>query len=419
MKKLVCCLALFCAFFADAQPRREDIYTDFVVYGKRQRLFKDLQDNTIGGTFSRTLTKENEHRFESACWATAQFQFRNEIVFTGLSKMAASYDSLEYDTRRAFLEASYAVYPNEFTDTIFSLLQRETDPKLFAMCAVYLYRQRPDTERRNQLLIKMVESFPDYETHPLLLALQDHLNQPAQVPALPSVKELSQHFRKLGLKVIFSFQRWNRDYPGLAFVQNSDGSWVRRADGRLMAFEQLARSGSSLPYFLTNGNTPQGVYSITGTAVARNQFIGPTPNLQMMMPFEDSLAKFYHHLTALNNDTLLLYQSLLPASWKNYAPVWESYRAGKIGRTEIIAHGTTIDPEYFKGKPYYPLTPTLGCLCAKELWNVTSGRLLVSEQFNLYAAFTATPGQKGFLVVINLDNQSRAVTREEIEQLIK
>lgn len=419
MKKLVCCLALFCALYAEAQPRREEIYTDFVIYGKRQRLYKDLQENTIGGTFSRVLTKDNEHRFESACWATAQFQFKNETVFSGLSKMAASYDSLEYDTRRAFLEAAYAIYPNEFTDTMFSILHRETDPKLFAMSAVYLYRQKPDTERRNELLIAMVEHFPEYETSSLLMALQDYLNQSTTIPALPSVKELSQHFRKLGLKVIFSFQRWNRDYPGMAIVQNSDGSWVKRADGRLMVFEQLARSGSALPYFLTNGNTPQGIYAITGTAVARNQFIGPTPNLQLIMPFEDSLSRFYHHLEATDTDTLALYQSLLPLSWRNYRPMMESYRAGKIGRTEIIAHGTTIDPEYFKDKPYYPLTPTLGCLCAKEMWNVTSGRLLVSEQFNLYAAFTATPGQKGFLVVVNLDNQSRAVTREDIEQFLK
>ena len=96
----------------------------------------------------------------------------------------------------------------------------------------------------------------------------------------------------------------------------------------------------------------------------------------------------------------------------------EAWKAGKIGRTEIIAHGSTIDPEYFRDKPFYPLTPTMGCLCAKELWNVTSGRLLVSEQFNLVSAYTSTAGQKGFLYVVNLDDQQKAVTREEIEKMI-
>ena len=137
------------------------------------------------------------------------------------------------------------------------------------------------------------------------------------------------------------------------------------------------------------------------------------------MPFEDSLEKFFEYKWDSSIAPLSAYQNLLPLSWKKYQPMTEAFYAGKIGRTEIIAHGTTIDPEYFKDKPYYPLTPTLGCLCAKELWNVTTGKLLVSEQFNLYSAFLSTPGNKGYLIVVNLDDQQKAVTREDIERLIK
>jgi hypothetical protein len=43
----------------------------------------------------------------------------------------------------------------------------------------------------------------------------------------------------------------------------------------------------------------------------------------------------------------------------------------------------------------------------------------VSEQFNLYSAFLSTPGNKGYLIVVNLDDQQKAVTREEIEKKIK
>jgi len=86
-----------------------------------------------------------------------------------------------------------------------------------------------------------------------------------------------------------------------------------------------------------------------------------------------------------------------------------------VGRTEIIAHGTTIDPEYFKDKPFYPLTPTMGCLCAKELWNPTSGHPLVSEQLNLVNTWLSTPGKKGYLYVINVDDRHEPVTRAEVE----
>ena len=404
-----------------AQPRREDIYTDFVFYNKRRRLEKDLRENIIAKTFEQTLTTDNEHKFESACWAISQFMFRNEMVESGFRKIIASYDSLQNDTRRAFLEAVYGIYPTEYEKEITDIFKKETEPKLFAMCALYLYRVNHSTESINTIKIKMVERFPDYDSTALLTELEKFLTQSQTLvkQSSPAIHELIRYQQQLGNKVIYSFQRWNRDYTGLAIVQNTDGSFVKREDGRIMIFEQLARSASDLPYFITNGNTPQGIYSIQGTAVAKNNYIGPTPNLQLIMPFEDSLQKFFLGKWDSSVAPLNAYQSLLPSSWRKYEPMMESFYAGKIGRTEIIAHGTTIDPEYFKGKPWYPLSPTLGCLCAKELWNVTSGRLLVSEQFNLYSAFTATTGQKGYLFVINLDDQQKAVSREEIEKLVK
>ena len=407
--------------FSIAQTRREDIYSDFVFYNKRKRLEKDLRENIIANTFSQILTKDNEHKFESACWAICQFQFRNAAIENGFTKIFASYDSLEYDTKRAFLEAVYAMYPIEYKEQIESIIAKEVHPKLFSICAVYLNRTNHSIETSNSIKIRMVEQFPDYDSTDLLVELERYLNYKPADPdhSTPPIIDLTRYQKEMGNKIIYSFQRWNRDYPGLAIVQNADGSFVRRADGRIMVFEQLARSGSSLPYFLTNGNTPQGIYRINGTAVARNNYIGPTPNIQLFMPFEDSLEKFFQYKWDSSIAPLTAYQDLLPASWKNYQPMTEAFYAGKIGRTEIIAHGTTIDPEYFKDKPYYPLTPTLGCLCAKELWNVTTGKLLVSEQFNLYSAFLSTPGNKGYLIVVNLDDQQKAVTREEIEKKIK
>lgn len=413
--------SLLIQFTAHGQMRREDIYTDYVFYNKRQRLDKDLRENTVGKTFSQPITEDNEHRFESACWAITQFQFRNETVENGFRKMFLSYDSLQYDTKRALLEAVYAVYPTEFASDIQKVIEKESQPKLFAMCAVYLFRKDNTVDNANNLKIKMVEQFPVYDSNDLLLELEKYLSYQEQFrkKATPSLQDLFKYQQQKGNKIIYSFQRWNRDYPGMAIVQNADGSFVTRSDGHIMIFEQLARSGSSLPYFLTNGNSPQGIYSILGTAVANNNFIGPTPNIQMIMPYEDSLKKFFHNDWDSSIVPMTAYQQLLPPSWRNYQPLTESFFAGKIGRSEIIAHGTTIDPEYFKDKPYYPISPTLGCLCAKEIWNVTSGRLLVSEQFNLYSAFTSTPGNKGYLIVINIDDQQKAVTREEVEAIVR
>jgi hypothetical protein len=96
----------------------------------------------------------------------------------------------------------------------------------------------------------------------------------------------------------------------------------------------------------------------------------------------------------------------------------EAFIAGKAGRTEIIAHGTTIDPDYFTDQPFYPISPTLGCLCSEELWNANNGKLALSEQLKLVNTFLRSPGDKGYLFVINLDNQQKAVSETELEKIV-
>ena len=408
-----------------AQSRREDIYSGFVLYDKRAWLQKDLRENVIGYTFAQAVDSNSEYRFESACLAISQFQLTGADVVHGFDKLFLQYDSLQYDTKRALLEAVYATYPGRYVQQVQQVFQKETHPKLFAMCAVYLFRNDTATNNINDIKIRMVEQFSNYDSIPLLLALEDHLNtyRSNKAHKTPDIAALFSYQAARKQKTIYSFQRWNRDYSGVAIVQDAAGRFMRHPDGRLMIFEQLARSASDLPYFITNGSTPQGIYSIQGTAVSKNTLIGPTPNLQLVMPNEGAWDKYFQlppweHWDS-TRDSMQSYLELLPPSWRKYAPMTEVFQAGLIGRSEIIAHGTTIDPEYFKNKPWYPLTPTNGCLCAKELWNVSNGRLLVSEQFNLVSAFMATPGGKGYLFVINLDDQQAPVTRAELERFVK
>jgi len=426
MKKwTIAALGLLLTTSIGAQMRREDIYTDFVLYEKRSLLQKDLRENAIANTFALAIDSNTEYKFESSCLAIAQFQLSGTDVSNGFEKMFLQYDSLQYDTKRALLEAVYAIYPTAFTQQVRNVFQKETHPKLFAMSASYLFRQDTTTANINDIKIRMVEQFSNYDSIPLLMALENHLNsyQAAKRQKTPDIPALFSYQASRKQKTVYSFQRWNRDYPGLAIVQDATGRFMRHPDGRLMIFEQLARSASDLPWFITNGSTPQGVYSIQGTAVSRNSLIGPTPNLQLLMPNENNWEKYFQYAPwdhwDSTRDSMAAYLDLLPPSWRKYQPMTEVFRAGLIGRSEIIAHGTTIDPEYFKHKTWYPLTPTNGCLCAKELWNVSNGHLLVSEQYNLVSTFMATPGAKGYLYVINLDNQQAPVTRAEVERLVK
>jgi hypothetical protein len=422
---LLCLLVFVIQYDTDAQPRREDIYSDFVLYKKRQLLLKDLHENVIGKAFLSPLDSNTEYRYEAACRAIVQFMLDNDTTQQGITQLFIQYDSLQHDTRRAMLETVYGVYPDQYIQSMQLLLAKETNPILFAIAASYSFRY--DTAAVNSASIRkrIREQFPNYGNITVLAELDKYLNNYTRykAPAVNDLIELFRHQQIIKRKAIYSFQRHNRDYAGLAIVQNTDGTFMRYANGRLMVFEQLARSASGLPYFIPDGNTPQGVYSIQGTAVTYNKLIGPTPNLQLIMPYERKWTTYFHAgdstVWTPNNDMLWSYLQLLPPSMRTMPWVTEAFYAGKAGRNSIIAHGTTIDPEYFRNKPWYPLTPTMGCLCAKELWNVSNGRLLVSDQFNLVSAFSSTTGNKGYLYVIDIDDQKKAVSKGEVEKLVR
>jgi hypothetical protein len=424
-RAVLLCLLLFLQYVSEAQPRREDIYSDFVLYNKRQLLAKDLHENVVGKAFLSPLDSNTEYKYEAACRAIVQFMLDNDTTQQGITQLFVQYDSLQYDTKRAMLETVYGVYPDQYIQSIQLLLAKETNPILFAIAAAYSLRYDSAAVNAATIRKRIKEQFPNYNNNPVLTELDKYLNNYTHFKA-PTISDLIGLFRYqqvMKKKVVYSFQRHNRDYAGLAIIQNADGSFMRTPEGRLLVFEQLARSASGLPYFIPDGNTPQGVYSIQGTAVTYNKLIGPTPNLQLVMPYERKWTTYFHAgdttVWSPASDMLWAYLQLLPPAMRNSPAVTEAFFAGKLGRNSIIAHGTTIDPEYFKNKPWYPLTPTMGCLCAKEIWNVSNGKLLVSDQFNLVSAFTATAGSKGYLYVIDLDDQKKAVSRMEVEKLVK
>ena len=82
-------------------------------------------------------------------------------------------------------------------------------------------------------------------------------------------------------------------------------------------------------------------------------------------------------------------------------------------------HGSTDETKYFKDFPYFPLTPTRGCLSSKEIWSDETGFCIESDQVNLINAYKSTKRKKGFLVVIEIDNKEEPIKIEEIERFLK
>lgn len=334
--------------------------------------------------------------------------------------MFEQYYRLDASTRQALLTAVYGIYPVTFKDNIQQVLPYERDPKLFAIAALYDYRADSSLSNRNRLLRQMDKQFAASNQNPLFIQLRSYLLRhisDRQTPT-PSVLELFRYQQLWKQKTVYSFQRWDRNYSGLCIVQYEDGHFARDKNGQLKIFRQLARSGSGLPSFITNGNTPQGIYRIAGSRVSIDKLIGPTPTLQSILPFQSD-SVFFRNLPYDSTGTKLdNYKLLLPPSWQSYTPMQESFWAGAIGRRYIVIHGSTLDGSFFKDWSFYPNSPTDGCLSTLESWDSITGGIDQSDQLDLVNTFHATPGGLGLLEVVNLDNQKKNVTAAEINTLV-
>jgi len=444
-------ILIFESCVQDQPPfRPASFYALNAISENRIQFKKSLIEETILKNLATPLDSVHESNWQAAFWGIELALFRTDTVFQALKRAFANFSQRSLAFQRALLEVSFCLYPGQFQTEITAIAQSTGNPKIFAMAIHYLVNGKtgisgearlhsPDDStfvyRKNGSSIKSVfapnsesaakkfylkllkKRFPDWPNQPILFMLAQALQttKPIQLQQRPPLLDLLKHPFEKEKTVIYTFQRADRNYPGLTVIKKPDGKFMRTVDGRLFQIPHLGRSIANLPGYLTNGNTPQGIFSIQGIDTSQNVFIGPSPNLQLALPFEISLPDYFHHSDLTDTTwSKATYQKLLPDSWHNYLPIYEAFYAGAAGRTEIIAHGTTIDPTFYQGKTYFPNTPSLGCLTAKEIWSDADGQCLVSDQIAFMNAFLSTGTQEGYLVVVELDDKPRPIVIDEI-----
>jgi hypothetical protein len=364
-------------------------------------------------------TPETEKKWEGAFWAMGFSRYRSATARDAVHRVFKRFDDRSFAFQRALLEAVYTVYPTEFGPEMNQVLESTKNEKLFAIGANYLLRS--GSVSPTKMIDLMKRTFSNFQSHPILRMLHERLNETMldRPPWRPPVVDLLSREFAPGQPVLYSIQRLDRRFPGLAVLRDQHGRFVRTQPDSFFAMSQLALSCSNMPGYLTNGNTPQGIMSIQGIAAVENKFIGPTETIQMVLPCEVSPSKFFHSVNIKESVwTVDLVTNLLPPSWRMDPGIRESYYAGEAGRTEIIAHGTTVDPEFYKDEPCYPNTPTLGCLCATESWSLESGVRVTSDQQRLVDAMKSIGFEKGYCIVVELDSEERPVTTKDAAPLL-
>ena len=391
------------------------LYTSYTTEAARARMKEGLINYSISSNLGLPLTDSTEENWQDAFAAMEVLQYHTPFTE---NKIASAFDSIgirSLSFQRALMEVAYSNYQEKFTDEALTLLNKTSDPKIFAMCAEYVVKKNSSETEREDISKILLKKFTDTAyKNPILYMLMTRLS-PDKVKPVAMHKVLTEIFSKNFLAnqvVMFSLQRKNRDYPGLVILRKPDGTFVKDSSGNIFTVPQLARSISNLPGYLTNGNTPQGIFRMYGFKVSTGNFIGPTANVQMGMPVELNLQKYFDNAYILDtNWSIDYYRRLIPKNLTDFLPLYETYYAGLAGRTEIIAHGTTIDPSYYAGKPYYPLTPTEGCLCTKEIWN---GKRIESDQEKLVNGLLNAGGANGYCVVLEIDDKNEPVTLKDL-----
>ncbi len=378
--------------------------------------------------------EETEDKWGGAYWTAGILNYDSPTVRTSINKAFEQFAQLTPNFQRIILQSTYTLYPDQYIPEVEASLPFAAQPKAFAIGAYHLLRASPTPTQRAIISTLLENRFPETDA-PQLIALKEVLKHPLQqeIRSQPPMIDLLTAPIVEGKPVIFSLQRLNRNYPGIAIVRGTDGKFLRNTEGGIFHLSQHARSRTDLPGTITYGNSPRGIYSINGSGIATNKFIGSVPYLWSRVPVEVNPSDyFFGEIPEALQPFLVipekpeeplgwsreLYTALLPNSWKTYRPIYEAWLAGQAGRSDMIIHGTTINPDFYKNEIYYPHTPSAGCIGAIEFWSPEDGSLLYSGQLELLKQFTSTKTDKGFLVVVDLDAKDHPVRLDDVLPMI-
>ena len=407
-------LAVTCNLYAQ-QAVSDTVFSRVTTKEARAARYKYLVDTTIKQYLQDPLNEDNEGEWQDALWSMELLQYKDDFT---RQKLAVAWNK-PWQRSDAFqknlLETTYSLYVDAFKPQALQLMKETQSVPVFLRCAEYVLRA--DTVTAKALITPLIQARFAADSSIGLKILQSRLNTNLQQP-LPPLKDIFNADFLPGKTVIYSLQRSNRNYAGLVLIRRPGGGFVKDSTGNYFHTAQLAKAITAYPYYITNGNTPQGIIRFNGFGNSRLLYIGPTTNLQMQIPYEATPQDFFADSSLTDTAwSTALYASLLPQSWRVYNGIYESLYAGAMGRNDIIMHGTTIDPEFYKAQTYYPQTPSLGCLCSYENWN-DSGYRTGSNQQQIVDVLNSIGCSNGYVVVINIDDKKKNVDIGEIKPLL-
>jgi hypothetical protein len=327
----------------------------------------------------------------------------------------------------------YSSIGQRFTETV----ERGTDPRWVAMALSGLAKSQIPPAQIQQLSDRVRQRFPQWSQNPVLLTTLQNVKEQLSPSAVPPLKDLLNWTIAPGQMHLYVICTRDRQDLCTTVLKNPQGKFVQATDstlsangtkiqsGQLWSIPLLLRSIHGLGWNFTRGETPQGIYRIEGlTPQPDHEFFrayGHFSLINLFTPFEAGVQSFLPGHPGPFSGNLQSYKALLPPSWRNYAPIDQSYWAGRMGRGLFRIHGSGEAPDFFRktqqDSPSSSWNPTLGCLSALELYDQT-GKLQQADMPKIINTLTSQGGRSlaGYLIVVEIPSPSqKPVSIEDIE----
>jgi hypothetical protein len=207
-----------------AQPAAEILYAKDTKTANRERLYKNLVNNAITKNLSYPLTDSTEENWMDAFNAMELIRYKSPWTDSRIHQAFDGIENRSDDFQRSLVELVNSMYPSDFSKEVARLLNVVTSEKTFAMCAEYTAATQPALipeikAKANQWLNKDKEN----AIIKILCYRLDHYTD-KNVP--PSLREILHQSYFKNAVVVYSFQRKNRNYPGLVIVRDSAGNFL-------------------------------------------------------------------------------------------------------------------------------------------------------------------------------------------------
>ena len=377
----------------------------FASKSARENLLIKLKDSIINPLATDFLANKKIN-WRSYAWATSYLIDDSKQNYRVLEKALQNYNHISKSDLLKVFESVFGCFPNQFVNEMRIIAENETkNEKIFATAINYLAQNKIEV---NYLL---KSQFTD-SNHPVIQALRNQFEANYSPITIIDLENIIRYNTDKKVKFLYSIQHKDRNKPGKVFVQSENGSLIKE-NSEVVLIDQLARSATNLPTYITNGNTPTGVFRIDSLAKSENVFIGPTLCFVTYLPFECEASIFFNAITT--DFTLEKYLSFFPNELRKNSLLQQTFWAGKAGRSEIHFHGTTIDPKLYIGKEFYPQTPSMGCLCCSETWE-NEGNLIESSQQKLVNTWLKTPNESGYAYVLELQESDWKILEDAINK---